>query len=104
MSSPIGRSLRLINIRVVDLDTSIGFYERACGMYVERRKDSDNFSLVWMRHAPSATRIELTWNRGTTQYALGDALNAIAFTVDHIEAFRESRAAFAPSELREFGW
>lgn len=105
MSSSSLSAVRLVNIRVVDMEASIRFYERACDMYVERRRESDDFSLVWMKHAPSATRIELTANRGKTHYELGDGLNAVAFTVKHdIVTFRESRAEFAPSELRDFDW
>jgi lactoylglutathione lyase len=92
-------------IRVLDLDRSIPFYERAFGLRVADRFDFDAFTLVYLRNDESDFELELTLNKGRTEpYDLGDGYGHIAFCVDDLDAeharFRDR--GLQPNDIKEF--
>lgn len=71
------------NINVLDLDKSLGFYEKALGLTEKRRKTAKDgsFIIVYLSDGHSATLLELTWlKEKKTPYDLGDEEFHIAFT------------------------
>lgn len=78
-------------IRVLDLDKSLAFYEKALGLKVIDRMGPDDGSWenVFIGNDESDFQMELTWNRGRTEpYNNGGRDTHLAFEVDDIEAFR----------------
>ncbi|MEW6281963.1 MAG: lactoylglutathione lyase [Candidatus Eremiobacterota bacterium] len=77
-------------LRVGDLDRSIGFYTRALGMQLLRRKDypGGKFTLAFLGYGPESENavLELTYNWGVESYELGTAYGHIAIGVDDIHA------------------
>src|SRR4051812_97802 len=75
-------------IRVNDLDQSIKFYCDVLGMKLIREKDypDGRFTLAFIGYGNESenTVIELTYNRGTHRYDLGDAFGHLAIGVDDI--------------------
>jgi len=72
-------------IRVYDLEKSIKFYEEALNLKVVRRKDFEDFSLVYLGDGESGHEIELTYNKGNEPYDLGNGYSHIAYEVDDLE-------------------
>lgn len=76
-------------LRVVDLEKSIAFYEKALGMRLLRRKDyeSGRFTLAFLGYQEEneGAVIELTHNWDRKEYQLGDAYGHIAIGVDDLE-------------------
>ena len=82
-------SLAHTNINVLDLEKSIGFYNKALGLEVVKRikADDGSFELAFLSDGSSSHQIELTWLRDKeTPYELGDNETHIAFIVDDCDA------------------
>ncbi len=92
-------------IRVLDLERSIGFYDRAFGLRVADRFDFDDFTLVYLRNEESDFELELTLNKGRGEpYTHGDGYGHIAFCVDDLDAEhrRFAELGLAPAPIKEF--
>ena len=92
-------------IRVVDLDKSIDFYQRAFGLGVAERFDFDGFALVYLRNTENDFEIELTWNAGREEpYTHGDGYGHVAVCVDdaNAEHTRFEAEGLAPLDVKEF--
>lgn len=79
-------------IRVLDLEKSVGFYEKALGFTEIRRKDhpEHEFTLVFLSDANKTHELELTYNYGRKEpYTKGDGYSHLAVSVDDLEASRE---------------
>jgi lactoylglutathione lyase len=71
------------NINVLDLEKSIAFYRQALGLVEMRRKETPDFTLVFLGDGSSAHQLELTWLKDRSEpYDLGDNESHLAFTVD----------------------
>ena len=80
------------NINVLDLETSVAFYEKALGMTVARVKEASDgsFKLTFMTDVEGIHQIELTWLRDWDRpYNLGDNEFHMAFVVDDYEEAHE---------------
>lgn len=77
-------------LRVVDLEKSIAFYEKALGMRLLRRKDyeSGRFTLAFLGYGEEkdVAVIELTHNWDRQSYDLGDSFGHLAIGVDDLES------------------
>ena len=88
-------------LRVKDLDATIRFWTEHFGMKLLRRKDypEGKFTLAFVGYGDETdhTVLELTYNWGRSDYALGDAFGHVAIGVDDIYATCERlRAAGVP--------
>lgn len=73
-------------IRVKDLDATLDFYENFLGLREVRRKPiGDEATLVWLADDAGDYNIELTYNHGKSDYALGDQFGHLAFFTDDLE-------------------
>jgi lactoylglutathione lyase len=94
-------------IRVGDLEASKRFYCEALGMKVLREEDfpDGKFSLSFIGYGDesSNTVIELTYNYGQAEYALGDAFGHIALGTDDIKAACERVRSLGYKVVREPG-
>lgn len=92
-------------IRVLELDRSMDFYQRAFGLGVAERWDFDDFTLVYLRNAENDFELELTWNRDqTAPYSHGDGYGHVAVVVDDLAAEhrRFEREGLNPNPVKEF--
>ncbi|MCU1726888.1 VOC family protein [Pseudomonas sp. 7P_10.2_Bac1] len=91
-------------IRVGDLDKSMNFYQQAFGLIESHRLEFDDFSLVYLRDVQSGAEIELTWNKGQSEYTHGTGYGHTAFVVDDLDQQfnRLSDLQFAPAPIKEF--
>lgn len=92
-------------IRVLDLDRSVDFYDKAFGMKVADRFDFDGFALVYLRNDENDFEIELTWNQDQAEpYSHGDGYGHIAVCVDDAKAehARFASLGLAPNDIKEF--
>ena len=92
-------------IRVLELDRSIAFYERAFGLGIAERLDFDDFTLVYLRNPENDFEIELTWNRDQEgPYSHGDGYGHLAVVVDDLAAehARFEREGLNPNPVKEF--
>ena len=92
-------------IRVLDLDRSVDFYDKAFGLKIADRFDFDGFALVYLRNDENDFEIELTWNEGQTEpYSHGDGYGHVAVCVDdaNAEHARFESLGLAPNEVKEF--
>lgn len=92
-------------IRVLDGPVSIDFYEKAFGLKVKRRKDFDDFSLIYLASNEGSFELELTVNNDrTTPYTIGDGYGHLAFVVDDLKEEHErfTKLGFAPEKIVEF--
>lgn len=92
-------------IRVLELDRSIAFYEKAFGLAVADRFDFDTFTLVYLRNAEADFEIELTLNKDRSEpYALGDGYGHVAFCVEDLdgEHARCKGLGLEPGKIVEF--
>jgi len=84
--------MRLLHtmLRVKDLDASLRFYTEQLGMRLLRRQDypGGRFTLAFVGYGDESDHsvIELTYNWGRHDYALGDAFGHVAIGVDDIHA------------------
>lgn len=79
-------------IRVMDLEKSIKFYEKALGLKEKSRKDfpEGKFTLVYLENELADHELELTYNYGQEKpYDLGNAYGHIALAVENLEVSRE---------------
>ena len=92
-------------VRVLDLDRSIDFYERAFNLREKRRHEFEKFSLVYMGNDENDYEIELTLNQGTTEaYSHGSGYGHIAVCVDDLDAEhnRIKSLGFEPRDIVAF--
>lgn len=76
-------------IRVMDLQKSIEFYQKALGLREVRRKDFPEweFTLVYLSDEGGNFEIELTYNYSVSEpYELGNGFSHFALIVDDLEA------------------
>ena len=74
------------NYNVLDLETSLAFYEKALGLTVQKRHEAEDgsFVLVYIGNEESDFQMELTWLRDRKEkYNLGDEEFHLAFVTDH---------------------
>ena len=84
-------------IRVKDLDESLDFYVGFIGLKETRRTEiGEEAILVFLADDQENYHIELTWNRGKTDYQLGDQFGHLAFGVSDLEAVVQ--------EVEDRGW
>lgn len=92
-------------IRVLDLDRSINFYDKAFGLKVADLFDFDDFSLAYLRNAENDFEIELTLNKSRTDsYTHGDGYGHVAVCVDdaNAEHARFQELGLEPKDVTEF--
>lgn len=92
-------------IRVLDLDRSIDFYDKAFGLKVADRFDFDGFALVYLRNDENDFEIELTWNEGQAEpYSHGSGYGHVAVCVDDATAehARFVSLGLEPNDVKEF--
>ncbi len=92
-------------IRVLDLERSIDFYDRAFGLKVADRYDFDGFTLAYLRNSENDFEIELTWNQGQQEsYTHGTGYGHVAVCVDDAKAdhARFKALGFEPNDVKEF--
>ena len=71
------------NINVKNLEESLAFYRRALGLSEVRRKEMNDFTLVFLSDGKTPFLLEMTWLRGHAgPYDLGDNETHIAFRAD----------------------
>lgn len=94
-------------LRVADLEASKRFYTEALGMKVLREKEypDGKFTLCFIGYGDeaSSTVIELTYNWGRSEYALGDAFGHIALGTADIRGACEKVRALGYKVVREPG-
>ncbi|XP_011627613.1 lactoylglutathione lyase isoform X1 [Amborella trichopoda] len=85
---PTPEPLCHVMLRVGDLDRSIKFYEKACGMKLLRISDNPayKYTLAMMGYAEEkeTTVLELTYNYGVTEYTKGNAYAQIALSTEDV--------------------
>ena len=77
------------NYNVLDLETSLAFYEKALGLTVQKRHEAEDgsFVLVYIGNEESDFQMELTWLRDRKEkYNLGDEEFHLAFVTEDYEA------------------
>lgn len=92
-------------IRVLDLDRSLEFYDRAFGLKLADRFDFDGFTLAYLRNDENDFEIELTWNHGQEEpYTHGSGYGHVAVCVDDAKAehARFKAAGLQPNDVKEF--
>jgi lactoylglutathione lyase len=91
-------------IRVTDLSSSLQFYQQAFGLKESHRLEFDDFSLVYLRDPESGAEIELTWNKGQTEYSHGSGYGHVAFVVDDLDLhFKQlGDLGYTPAPIKEF--
>jgi len=92
-------------IRVLDLDRSIDFYDKAFGLEPADRFDFDGFALVYLRNHENDFEIELTWNEGQDEpYTHGSGYGHVAVCVDDARAEhrRFVELGLEPNDVKEF--
>ena len=92
-------------IRVLDLDRSLDFYQKAFALSIADRFDFDEFSLVYLKNQETAFEIELTYNKGQSEpYSHGSGYGHIAVCVDELngEHQRLTELGLEPNEIKEF--
>ena len=92
-------------IRVLDLDRSIDFYQKAFGLDVADHFDFDGFALVYLRNDENDFEIELTLNKGETEpYTHGSGYGHVAVCVDDAKAehARFEQLGLEPNDVKEF--
>ena len=61
------------NLNVLNLEKSLAFYKEALGLVEVRRKEKQDFTLVFLGDETTLHKLELTWLKDrTTPYNLGD--------------------------------
>ncbi len=92
-------------IRVLDLERSIDFYDKAFDLDVADRFDFDDFALVYLRNDENDFEIELTLNKGQTEpYTHGTGYGHVAVCVDDLksEHGRFTEVGLNPTDVKEF--
>lgn len=74
------------NYNVSDLEKSLTFYKEALGLHECRRKESENFTIVYVKNDSSDFELELTRLKDHPQkYDLGECEFHLAFVTDDYE-------------------
>lgn len=85
---PTPEPLCQVMLRVGDLDRSIKFYEKACGMKLLRTIDNPayKYTLAMMGYADEyeTTVLELTYNYGVAEYTKGNAYAQLAISTEDV--------------------
>ena len=92
-------------IRVLDLEKSLDFYDKAFGLKPSHQLDFEDFALVYLRNEESDTEIELTLNKGeTTPYTHGSGYGHVAMCVDDLdtEYQRFTDLGYEPTDIVAF--
>ena len=80
-------TMRHNNFNVLDLTKSLAFYQTALGLTEVGRKDTPDFTLVFLGDGVTAHQIELTWLKDRTEpYDLGDNEIHLCFAADDFNA------------------
>ena len=80
------------NFNVLDLDSSISFYEKALGLKPVREKiaDDGSFKLVYLSDGVTGHTLELTWLRDRKEpYNLGELEYHLAMATEDMKAAHE---------------
>lgn len=92
-------------IRVLDLDRSIEFYDKAFGFKVADHFDFDGFALAYLRSPESDFEIELTLNKDREEpYGHGDGYGHVALCVEDLDAEHQrlKDLGLQPLDIKEF--
>ncbi len=92
-------------IRVLDVERSKSFYEKAFNIKEKRYLDFDDFALVYLGNDENDFEIELTLNKGRTEpYSHGNGYGHIALCVDDLDAEHERIKAlgYEPQDIVSF--
>ena len=92
------------NIRVLDEQRSIVFYQQAFGLDVVDRVPFDDFTLVFLRNPESEFELELTVNHGRSEpYTHGTGYGHLAVSVDDLEGALEkcTDLGLNPTQIKE---
>jgi len=82
------------NYNVRDLQKSLDFYREALGLSEIRRKETENFTIVYLGDGVSGFELELTWLRDHEEaYDLGECEFHLAFRTDDFEAAHKKHEA-----------
>ena len=74
------------NFNVLDLEKSMKFYDDALGLKEVRRKESPDFTLVYLGDGKTDFQLELTWLKDRTEpYNLGDEEFHLAMATDNMD-------------------
>jgi lactoylglutathione lyase len=80
--------------RILEIDRSVGFYEKLGFEELRRLPIRDEAVNVFMGLPGDGARLELTWNKDRDQpYEIGTGYGHIALTVDELDATLEGLAA-----------
>ena len=75
-------------INVLDLGKSLAFYKEALGLAESRRKEPENFTLVYLTDGATPHLLELTWLKDRDKpYDLGECEFHLAFVTDQYDDF-----------------
>lgn len=80
------------NFNVLNLEKSLGFYDRALGLRPVREKEASDgsFKLVYLGDGITGFELELTWLKDRTQaYDLGEDEFHLAFVTDEYDRLHE---------------
>ncbi len=92
-------------IRVLDLEKSIDFYDKAFDLKIADKFDFDGFALVYLRNDENDFEIELTLNKDREEaYTHGDGYGHVAVCVDDAksEHDRFAELGLEPTDVKEF--
>ncbi len=96
--------------RILEIDRSVGFYEKLGFEELARMPIRDEAVNVFMGLPEDGARLELTWNKGVEEpYEIGTGYGHIALTVDDLDATlgrlaeRDIQPEKPPYQVREGG-
>lgn len=92
-------------VRVLDLDKSIDFYNKAFGFVENHRLDFTDFTLVYLLEPESGFELELTLNKDQKiPYTHGSGYGHIAVTVEDLAQVHQrfTEQGFEPGDLVDF--
>lgn len=96
-----------ICFRVLDLEASCSFYQRAFGYEVSRKKDfPGDFTLVYLQSPGDPFELELTYNYGRTEpYQIGNGYSHFAVRCGDLEAshLRHKELGLNPEPIKGLG-
>lgn len=75
------------NFNVADLDKSLAFYSEALDLHEVKRKENEDFTIVFLEAPTGDFQLELTWLKEHPQpYDLGECEFHLAFRAEDFEA------------------
>lgn len=78
------------NFNVLNLQKSLNFYEKNLDLKEERRKEGEDFTLVYLGDGQSGFQLELTWLHNRKEaYDIGEAEFHLAFVVEDFAAAKK---------------